>query len=320
MKAILYQTIDCKITLKYNSGMIGLPFVPVGQSLALSGTPLFKSPQYVELTHTLVAAARHQPLVRRQLPNIVKNYTTLSKAQLEAWRADPSMEHTKLQCVMEKVMSPQYLALRTSCSNGFTDANSMHEKFTTLHQITPDGTIRRGYDAAGEVTQALGMKINHDYHTPKDMVNDSQQPGRPFKVPTMIARKYLKPSKTPDMALDRPGPPGQGRYNSGCTTSNTITVNGLSPMVIAQARPGGRREVILNGPVGDFTSATTESTILAEKDTVTVEPNTLEEVTELVSTMERALKLRPITTTMDLRLLLKPIRMKAHLDNPKVVF
>ena len=299
--------------------MIGLPYIPAGQSLGLSGTPHLKAPQYVELTHTLVAVARDQQIVRRKMPDIVSNYTTVPRAQIEAWRTDPAMEHTKLQCVMEQIMEPQVTALKYIAPSGFTDAGSLYQKYPTLYQVLPDGTIRRGMDVKGEVAQAAGIEKNHDIHTPKDMIY-SQREGRPFKVPNMVARKYLKPKPAPDMTADRPGPNGQGHYNRGQYSgfaSNTITVNGLSPMVIAQARPGSRRELILNGPVGDFTSSTTASTLRAEKETVSVEPDTLDEVTELVSTMEKELQLRPITTVIELRKCMKPLRFRAHLDNPK---
>ena len=63
-------------------GMIGVPYTPAGQTLGLSGTPTFVAPQYVELTHHMVAAARHIPAVRKQLPVIVKNYTIIPKEQL----------------------------------------------------------------------------------------------------------------------------------------------------------------------------------------------------------------------------------------------
>ena len=141
----------------------------------------------------------------------------------------------------------------------------------------------------GEVSQAIGLKQMHDQWTPKDMVTPILFEGQPYRMPNFLAKKCLRSSPSVDMSLpNRPGQPGQGRYNKGIynsgPVSNTISVNGLSPMVIAQAS-SDRRQVVLRpgGAAGNFTAKTTASTIQAEKDTVTVEPNTLEEVTEVVS-------------------------------------
>lgn len=116
-------------------GMVGLPYMPAGQALALDGTPILKAPQFVELTHILVAAARHQPIVRKNLPYIVENYTTVPKAQLEAWKTNPAMAHKKLQCTMEQYYEPQYLALKENCASGFTNAKTLFEKYPTLQQV-----------------------------------------------------------------------------------------------------------------------------------------------------------------------------------------
>ena len=91
-------------------------------------------------------------------------------------------------------------------------------------------------------------------------------------------------------------------------------------MVIARQNPPCHREVVLRGPVGKFTADTTTAALKAEQETVTVEPNTLDEVTELVTTMEKELKLKPITVVVELRLLLKPFLHKVHLENPNVKF
>lgn len=116
-------------------GMVGLPYVPAGQALALDGTAILKAPQHMELTNILVAAGRHQALVRKTLPYIVANYTNVPKAQLDAWKTDPTMAHKKLQCAMEQYYSPQYLALRVNRGDGFYNARSLYEKYPTLYQV-----------------------------------------------------------------------------------------------------------------------------------------------------------------------------------------
>lgn len=145
-------------------------------------------------------------------------------------------------------------------------------------------------DVTGEVATAVGIKQMHDNWTPKDMQTVPQYEGQPYRMPNFLAKKCLRPTPQPDMALpDREGFGIQGRYNQGTKNpsgpvSNTISVNGLSPMVIAQA-VSNRRQVVLRpgGAASSFTSKTTTNAIEAERDTVLVEPNTLEEVTEVVS-------------------------------------
>ena len=129
----------------------------------------------------------------------------------------------------------------------------------------------------------------HDIHTPEDMVEQPVREGQPYRAPNFMARRCLKPKPVVDMTLDRPGPPNQGRYNRGQYSSgpvsNNFSVNGLSPIVIAQNQ-SNRREVILRsgGGVDNFMEKTTATTLQAEdeKETVSVDQQTLEEVTELV--------------------------------------
>ena len=146
-------------------------------------------------------------------------------------------------------------------------------------------------DVTGEVPEAIGLKQMHDVHTPEDMVEEKQREGQPYRAPNFMARRCLEPQPpAPNMTLDRPGPSNQGRYNRGQYSSgpasNNFSVNGLSPMVIAQNQ-SNRREVVLRsgGGVGNFMEKTTTNTLQAEdaRETVSVDQHTLEEVTELVN-------------------------------------
>lgn len=299
-------------------GMIGVTYTPAGQSLGIAGSALLVTPQLVELTHTLVAAARHQTVVRRKLPKLVEGYEIVPRGQSLAWQTEPEMEHLKLQCQMEAYFDPQYQALRERCSEGFRGAADYYRKFSTLYQVTPTGFVRRATDYDGVVSTAVGIPSAADRNTPQEMVTSPPEweVGKPYKVPNLMARQYLK---TNPMLLDRPGPPGQGAYNSG-VYSNSRLSTGQSPMVIAQSGGNQLREVVLSGPVGNFTNDTTAATIEAEKETVSVEPETLETPTELVATMQKSLHLRPLAVTLEIRTLLKPFKFRAHMSNPRVAY
>ena len=299
-------------------GMVGVTHTPAGQSLGLSGTAWLPSPQHRELMETLVAAARHQPIVRRKLPSIVENYTVIPKGQQLAWQTEHGMEHQKLQCQTEMFMEPQYQALRVNATDGFRGAASYCKKFSTLYQVTANGVTRRGCDTDGVVTAALGLPNSADKFTPVDQRTSvpAWEEGMPYRLPDMMARRMLRNNT---MTINRLGPVGQGAYNSG-GPSNLLSVNGASPMVIARAGPHYSREVVLAGSVGDFTVGTTVATIEEEKETVSVEPQSLEDPAELVSTMQRSLRLKPLTVTIEFRKLLRPFKFKAHLDRPQIVY
>ena len=298
-------------------GTIGVPYIPAGQSLAISGTPFLQAPQYVEFTHVIIPAARHHPYVRKRAQEIVTSYTYLPIEQIEAWRHDQNLAHTKLQCSLEQYFEPQYQALKVTCTEGFTNPKTVHAKFPTLFQRTADG-VRRGMDKEGVVATALGLGPAHNNFTPDDMVVPLE--GVPYKIPSIMARRYLRepPPPPPSLIPHRRGPEHQKQISG--SRSNLISINGVSPMVIASHHPPGRRQLTLTGPIGQFTAATTTAAINAEQGTVNVEPHTLEEVTELVSTMEKELKLKPITVLVELRLLLKPFLNKVHLENPQAKF
>ena len=308
------------MTDSLTKGMIGMTHTPAGQSLGIAGSALLVAPQKLELMQTLVAAARHQPMVRKNLSKIVDNYTIVPRGQSLAWQTEPEMEHLKLQCQTEAFMDSQYQALRENCSDGFRGAAPFYTKFSTLYQVSSNGTIRKAIDYDGTVSAAVGITPrSHDLHTPDDMTNEipQQEAGKPYKIPNLMARRILRHNT---MALDRPGPPGQGAYNSGGIT-NVITTNGVSPMAIAKAEGGHvSREISLSGPAGHFVSNTTAATIEAERETVSVEPKMLEKPFELVSTMQRSLRLRPLQVTLEFRALLKPFKYKVHLQNPKTAY
>ena len=293
-------------------GMIGLSHTPAGQTLGIAGSALLIAPQHIELTHTLVAASRHQALVRQKLTKIIEGYTIIPRGQSMAWQTEPDMEHLKLQCEMAAYFDNQYQALREKCPEGFKGAAEFYRKFSTLYQVTPDGNTRRAIDYDGVVSDAVGITASSaDRYTPEDMTIASskvdREEGRPYRVPNTMARQFLRHNT---MMLDRPGPPGQGRYNSG-GVSNIKLPNGVSPLLIAKAEGGHcSREIVLRGPVGNFTTDTTAATIEAEKETVSVEPEVLETPNELVSTMQRALRLRPLAVTLEFRALLKPFKFR----------
>ena len=299
-------------------GMIGVTYTPAGQSLGLAGTAWLPAPQHRELMHTLVAAAQHQPIVRRKLPKIVENYTVIPKGQQLAWQTEPGMEHLKLQCQTEAFMEPQYQALKINATDGFRGAASYCQKFSTLFQVTASGVTRRGCDTDGVVTTALGIPNSADKHTPEDQRTSvpEWEEGQPYRLPDLMARRMLRNNT---MLINRPGPANQGAYNSG-GPSNLISINGNSPMLIAKAGPHFCREVVLTGAVGSFTVDTTVATIEEEKETVSVEPQTLEDPAELVSTMQRSLRLKPLTVTIEFRKLLRPFKFKAHLDRPQIAY
>ena len=292
--------------------------------MGISGTAHLIAPQLLEAVHILVPAARHQHIVRKNITSVVKNYTNVTPQQLWAWQTDPDMEHLKLQCMMEKVMEPQYMALRDSCSNGFRTSGTFHHKYYTMYQKQPDGTIRRGADVNAEVSDAVGIPRSHDRYTPDDLrTADNREEGTPYRIPDMMARLMLRRSPS-NLLLNRPGPAGQGRYNAGNrqssgTNANVISIGGQSPLVVARQANPRRRELALTlGKLGDFTEETTTATLEDEKETVSVEPNTLDEVTELVHIMQKQLKLRPLTAITDLRTALKPFKFKVHLENPAI--
>ena len=302
-------------------GMIGLTHTPAGQTLGIAGSALLVAPQHVELTHTLVAAARHQTLVRKKLPKLVEGYTIVPHGQSQAWQSEPEMAYLKLQCQMEAFLDIQYQALREKCSEGFKGAAEYYRKFSTLFQVLPNDIVRRAIDYDGVVSNAVGITASAaDRYTPTDMTTapttDDEGRPMPYRVPNLMARQFLRHNTM----LIQGRTDGQGYYNTGGIPTVKLP-NGTSPMVIARAEGGQvQREIILSGPVGHFTADTTAATIAAEKETVSVEPEELETPTELVSTMQRSLHLRPLSVTLEIRTLLKPFKFTAHLSNPNIAY
>ena len=304
--------------------MIGVAYTPAGQQLGLSGTSLLVAPQYTELLHTLLPAARHVPAVAKQLPDIVNNYTKIPKEQLHDWQTIPERAFTKLQCSLEEFYEPHYLALRHNCSDGFTNARTYAEKFRTLAQIDRDGNTRQGIDFKGELTAAIGLQRAHDRYNPRNTFM-GQGPGFPYRVPNFMARRYTRPETNSMLLPNQEGPAGQGHYNAGNRPSehftfNTVAVQGHTPLAVAQQQPHADRDYVLQGPIGNFTASTTAETIDAEQETVSVEPHVLDDVLEIVSTMEKKMQLRPVGALVRLRRVLKPFKFKAHLDDPSLEF